>query len=163
MEIEEVITYHIPKQDDVSPISVFIINHDKGNFEVTITHRGCAWTARLFTHWEKEVEKFISTHASVDSLVHSFSRNQTSKEEKLVRPVIEAVRKYFKSIEVANYKAPEGFVLVSSPELLDLILIINQIDLLTTENRPETVSSHLVSLGNRIQDMIKALEQSYEQ
>ena len=112
MEIEEVITYHIPKQDDVSPISVFIINHDKGNFEVTITHRGCAWTARLFTHWEKEVEKFISTHASVDSLVHSFSRNQTSKEEKLVRPVIEAVRKYFKSIEVANYKAPEGFVLV---------------------------------------------------
>ena len=60
MEIEEVITYHIPKQDDVSPISVFIINHDKGNFEVTITHRGCAWTARLFTHWEKEVEKFIN-------------------------------------------------------------------------------------------------------
>ena len=163
METEEVITYHIPKQDDVSPISVFIINHDKGNFEVTITHRGCAWTARLLTHWEKEVEKFISTHASVDSLVHSFSRNQTSKEEKLVRPVIESIRKYFKSIEVANYKAPEGFVLVSSPELLDLILIINQIDLLTTENRSEAVSSHLVSLGNRIQDMIKALEQSYEQ
>ena len=163
METEEVITYHIPKQDDVSPISVFIINHDKGNFEVTITHRGCAWTARLLTHWEKEVEKFISTYASIDSLVHSFSRNQTSKEEKLVRPVIESIRKYFKSIEVANYKAPEGFVLVSSPELLDLILIINQIDLLTTENRPEAVSSHLVSLGNRIQDMIKALEQSYEQ
>ena len=163
METKEVITYHIPKQDDVSPISVFIINHDKGNFEVTITHRGCAWTARLFTHWEKEVEKFISTHASVDSLVHSFSRNQTSKEEKLVRPVIEAVRKYFKSIEVANYKAPEGFVLVSTPELLDLILVINQIDLLTTENRPQAVSSYLVSLGTRIQEMIKALEQSYEQ
>jgi hypothetical protein len=163
MEIEEVITYHIPKQDDVSPISVFIINHDKGNFEVTITHRGCAWTARLFTHWEKEVEKFISTHASIDSLVHSFSRNQTSKEEKLVRPVIEAVRKYFKSIEVANYKAPEGFVLVSSSELSDLTWMIDQIDLLTTGNRPGTVDSYFVSLGNRIQDMTKALEQSYEQ
>ena len=163
MEIEEVITYHIPKQDDVGPIGVFIINHDKGDFEVTITHRGCAWTARLFTHWEKEVEKFISTHESVYSLVISFSRNQTKKEVMLVKPVIEAVRKYFKSIEVANYKAPEGFVLVSTPELLDLILVINQIDLLTTENRPAAVSSHLVSLGNRIQDMIKVLEQSYEQ
>ena len=162
MEIEEVITYHIPKQDDVSPISVFIINHDKGNFEVTITHRGCAWTARLFTHWEKEVEKFISTHESIYSLVSSFSRNRTSKEEKLVRPVIESIRKYFKSIEIENYKAPEGFVLVSSPELLDLILMINQIDLLTTENRPPAVSSYLVSLGTRIQEMIKALEQSYD-
>ena len=162
METEEVITYHIPKQDNVSPISVFIINHDKGNFEVTITHRGCAWTARLLTHWEKEVEKFISTHASVDSLVHSFSRNQTSKEEKLVRPVIESIRKYFKSIEVANYKTPEGFVLVSSPQLSDLMWMIDQIDLLTTGNRPGTVDSYLVSLGTRIQEMIKALEQSHD-
>ena len=57
----------------------------------------------------------------------------------LVKPVIESILKYFKSIEVANYKVPEGFVLVSSPELLDLILMLNQIDLLTTENRPATV------------------------
>ena len=162
METKEVTTHHIPKQDDVGPIDVFIINSSEGRFDVTISYRDYAWTARLFTHWEKEVEKFISTHASVASLVNSFSRNQTSKEEKLVRPVIEAVRKYFKSIEVANYKAPEGFVLVSSPELLDLILMINQIDLLTTENRPPAVSSYLVSLGTRIQEMIKALEQSYD-
>ena len=162
METKEVTTHHIPKQDDMGSIDVFIINSGEGRFEVTISHRGCSWTARLFTHWEKEVEKFISTHESIYSLVSSFSRNRTSKEEKLVRPVIESIRKYFKSIEIENYKAPEGFVLVSSPELLDLILMINQIDLLTTENRPEAVSSHLVSLGNRIQDMIKALEQSYD-
>ena len=162
METKEVSTHHIPKQDDVGPINVFIINSGEGNFEVTITHWGCAWTARLFTHWEKEVEKFISTHASIDSLVNSFSRNRTSKEEKLVRPVIEAVRKYFKSIEVANYKAPEGFVLVSSPELLDLILMINQIDLLTTENRPAAVSSYLASIGTRIQEMFEAQEQSHD-
>lgn len=162
METKEVSTHHIPKQDDTGPIDVFIINSGEGNFEVTISYRDYAWTARLFTHWEKEVEKFISTHASVYSLVRSFSRNQTSKEEKLVKPVIEAVRKYFKSIEVANYKAPEGFVLVSSPELSDLMWMIDQIDLLTTGNRPGTVDSYLVSLGNRIQDMIKALEQSHD-
>ena len=112
MEAKEVTTHHIPKQDDTGPINVFIISSGEGRFDVTISHWGCSWSAHLFTRWEKEVEKFISTHESVASLVSSFSRNRTKKEEMLVRPVIEAVRKYFKSIEVENYKAPEGFVLV---------------------------------------------------
>ena len=38
METKEVSTHHIPKQDDVRPIDVFIINSGEGNFEVTISY-----------------------------------------------------------------------------------------------------------------------------
>ena len=53
---------------------------------------------------------------------------------------------------------PEGFVLVSSRDLLDLTVMINQIDLLAIGKRPAEVSYHMVSVGTRIQEIIEAKE-----
>ena len=61
--------------------------------------------------------------------------------------------------QVAKAQAvPEGFVLVSSRDLLDLTVMINQIDLLTIGKRPAEVSYHMVSVGTRIQEIIEAQE-----
>lgn len=51
-----------------------------------------------------------------------------------------------------------GFVLVSSLDLLDLTVMINWIDLLTIGKRPAEVGYHMVSIGTRIQEMFEAQE-----
>lgn len=64
--------------------------------------------------------------------------------------------------EAKAQAVPEGFVLVSSRDLLDLTVMINQIDLLTIGKRPAEVSYHMVSVGTRILEIIEAQEPTHD-
>jgi len=101
MDIKEVRTYHIPAQDGVDPIDLFIVWYGECKSQVTIRCWDQAWTAYWGGHWEEKVENFMSTHTGVDYLVTSFSRTRSTTERKWVRQIVESIRKHFKSIEAA--------------------------------------------------------------
>lgn len=100
MEIKEVGTHHIPAQDGVDPIDVFIVWYGGCKSQVTIRCWDKAWTAYWGGHWEEKVEKFLSEHAGIEYLVGSFSRTRSRTEQKWLREIIESIRKYLKSSEV---------------------------------------------------------------
>ena len=100
MEIKEIRTHHIPAQDGVDPIDVFIVWYGEHKSQVTIRCWDKAWTAYWGGHWEEKVEKFLSEHAGVGYLVNSFSRTRSRTEQKWLREILESIRKYLKNIEV---------------------------------------------------------------
>lgn len=55
-------------------------------------------------------------------------------------------------------QVPEGFVLVKSKDLLDIFLQVNEVDLLTFNNRPSAVSNCMVIIANKINAMIEAAQ-----
>lgn len=55
---------------------------------------------------------------------------------------------------------PEGFVLVNTKDLLDIVSKVNEVDLLTFNNRPSAVSNCMVTIVNKVQSMLKADKRS---
>lgn len=101
MEVKEVRVHHIPAQNSVDPIDVFIVWYGECKSQVTIRCWNQAWTAYWGGHWDERVEKFILENADIDYLVTKFSRTRSNVERKWLREIIESVREYLKSIEVA--------------------------------------------------------------
>lgn len=100
MEIKEIRTHHIPAQDGVDPIDVFIVWYGGCKSQVTIRCWDKAWTAYWGGHWEENVEKFLTEHTEIEYLVTSFSRTRSRTEQKWLREILESIRKYLKNIEV---------------------------------------------------------------
>lgn len=104
MDIKEVRTYHIPAQDGVDPIDVFIVWYGECKSQITIRCWDSAWTGYRGGHWHEQVEKYITEcvdQGSTDHLVELFSRTRSPKEIKWLTKIIESIHKYLKSIEVA--------------------------------------------------------------
>ncbi|WP_218955590.1 hypothetical protein [Acinetobacter sp. YH12083] len=102
MKIEDIRTHHIPAQDGVDPIDVFIVWYGEHRSQVTIRCWDQAWTAYWGGHWERQVKNFISSHTGVCYLVNSFARTRGAVERKWLRQIVESIRKYFLTLELPH-------------------------------------------------------------
>ena len=106
MEVKEVRIHHVPAQDGVDPIDLFIVWYGEHKSQVTLRCWDHAWTAYWGGHWEERVEPFLSKHATIGYLVNSFSRTQSPREKKWLRQILESIRKYLINIETEE--TPNG-------------------------------------------------------
>lgn len=102
MQVKEVRTHHIPSQDGVDSINLFVVWYGECRSQVTIQCWDHAWTAYWGAHWVERVEDFITDPEIIDYLISSFSRTRQARERKWLRQIIESIRKYFKNLEVQN-------------------------------------------------------------
>lgn len=103
MEVKEVRIHHIPAQDGVDPIDVFIVWYGEHKSQITIRCWDQAWTGYRGGHWYEQAEKYLTECVDkglIDHLVSLFSRTQSHKERKWLKNIIGSIHKHLKSIEV---------------------------------------------------------------
>ncbi|MCH7308380.1 hypothetical protein MMO38_09550 [Acinetobacter sp. NIPH 1852] len=102
MEIKEVRIHHIPAQNGVDPIDVFIAWYGEHKSQITIRCWDCAWTGYRGSHWTEKVEKYLVNcvdEGMTDHLVQLFSRTRSAKEIKWLTKIIGNIHQYFKCLE----------------------------------------------------------------
>lgn len=102
MEIKEIRTHHIPAQNGVDAIDVFIVWYGECKSQVTIRCWDQAWTAYWNAHWDQRVEKFIADNANTDYLVNNFARCKGDSMNMVrLKKIVKSIQKYLKNLEVA--------------------------------------------------------------
>lgn len=108
MKVPEIHTHHIPAQDGVDAIDVFIAWHGEQAFQVTIRCWDCAWTGyRGSCGYDRIEDYFVDVwfeRGYQEHLVGVFtasSRHTTQREEKWLFKIIRNVSKHFKDMKVA--------------------------------------------------------------
>lgn len=103
MEIKEVRTHHIPAQDGVDPIDVFIVWYGDCKSQVTIRCWDKAWTGYRGGHHTPRVEDYLVDcveKGMTDHLVMLFSRTMQNSELSWLTKIIKNIHKHLKSSEV---------------------------------------------------------------
>ncbi|MHA3090825.1 hypothetical protein [Acinetobacter brisouii] len=95
VEPKETRIYHIPSNNGVDPINLFVLWYGENKSQVVIRCWDHAWTAFWGAHWVEQVERFMLMD-NVSYLVNSFSRTRTKREEKWLKDIILSIQEFLK-------------------------------------------------------------------
>lgn len=111
MEVKEVRVYHIPAQDGVDPIDLFIVWYGGCKSQITIRCWDHAWTGYRGGHWTERVENYLIDcvdNGMTDHLAYLFARTSRKTELKWLTRIIGSIHKYLKSIKTAEKEMIEA-------------------------------------------------------
>ncbi|MDA3592784.1 hypothetical protein [Acinetobacter baumannii] len=109
MEVKSVHAHHIPANNGVDPIDVFVVWYGEQAFQVTIRCWDCAWTAYRGSCGFKTIEEYFleqwygqECHEHVVQLFTTTSRHTTQREEKWLFKVVRSMCQHFKHLAEKN-------------------------------------------------------------
>ncbi|WP_455799074.1 hypothetical protein [Acinetobacter baumannii] len=109
MEVKSVHSHHIPANNGVDPIDVFIVWYGEQAFQVTIRCWDCAWTAYRGSCGFKTIEEYFlkqwyecECHEHVVQLFTTTSRHTTQREEKWLFKVVRNMCQHLKKLAEKN-------------------------------------------------------------
>ena len=103
MDIKEVRSHHIPAQNKVDPIDIFICWYGEDKSQVTIRCWDSAWTAFRGGHSSEKVEKYLLDCLEMgldDHLVELFSRTRSPREIKWLTRIFNNIHLYLKDLDL---------------------------------------------------------------